>query len=199
MPNPDEILVRLPDLIAGMLTDLNIAFRKANAGLLENLAFSKGPVFRMGDSQVQFKGRMAQAEGQKILFFPSEQSERGAEFAVSLPVKVEHPPEDTPWTLAMGLMVFDRKVRRKVYKAAIRALAYVSLDQIGAAPVWRIGPGEYLVVVPGGAPRGALVSIEGSHATAEGLESADALCGAMGRLAGIMAGKYEAVVGKITE
>lgn|GEM_PF-4001623 len=199
MPNPNEMLVRLPDLVAGMLTDLNIAFRRVNAGTLEGLSFSEGPVFRMGDSQIQMRGRMAKAEGQKILFFPAEQSERGAEFAISLPVRVEHPPEDTPWQLAMGLMVFSDEVRRKVYRAAIRALTFLSMDQIGAAPVWRLGPGEYFVQVPGERPRGALVSIEGNRAVAEPLEGADALWGVQSRLNGLLAGKYEAVVGKITE
>ena len=199
MPDPSEMLLRLPDMIVGMLSDLNLAFRRVNAGTLGSLGFALGPVFRMGDSEIQMRGRMAKSEGNKILFFPSEQSDKGAEFAISLPVKVEHPPEDTPWGLAMGLLVYDELVRRKVYRAAVQALGYMSLDQIGAAPVWRVGPGEYLVMVPGDQPRAALVTVEGQEATGKALTDLMELWGILGRLVTTLAGKYEAVVGKVTE
>jgi len=199
MPVSDEVLMRLPDLISGMLLDLSLAFRKANSGTLAGLGFAEGPVFKMGDSEVQMRGRMAQSEGNKIFFFPAEQEEKGAEFAVRLPVRVEHPPEDTPWQLAMGLLVFDEGTRRKVYRAAIKAMTFVSLQQIGAAPVWRVGPGEYLVTVPGESLKGALVTIDGSRTTGKALASQEALEAIMVRLTTILAGKYAAVLGKITE
>jgi len=200
MPDPIEMLTSLPELISGVLVDLRLAFRKANAGLLEGLAFSSGPVFKMGDSQVQMRGRMARSEGNKILFFPAEQEERGAEFAIALPIRVEHPPEDTPWQLAMGLMVFNDKIRRQVYKAAIKALTFVGMDQIGSAPVWRVAPDEYLVVVPGGNKlRAASVDLSGADATGKAIDGPDALWEILGRLVGVLAGKYEATLGKITE
>ena len=193
MPSPDKMLLDLPELVAGLLSDLSLAFKKVNANTLEGMGFASGPVFKMGDSEVQMRGRMAQAEGQKVLFFPAEQTEQGAEFAIRLPVNVEHPPDDAPWGLAMGLMVFDAELRRKVYVAAIKALSYVSMKDIGTAPVWRIGPDEYLVVRPGEGFRAVVVTMSGGVATGRVVGTRDALR----RLVTQMSDRYAAVLGAI--
>jgi hypothetical protein len=196
MPDQDEMFVDLPALLAGMLSDLDLAFKKKNASAMNDLGVATGPIFRMADSVIDFRGRMAHAEGNKVLFFPSEQSERGAEFAVRMPVKVDHPPEDTPWSLAMGVLVFDPEIRKQVYDAAISAITFVSMDQIGCAPIWRLGAGEYFVVVPMGAPRGAIVTVLGGRVEATPYEGAELLSPIM-RLAGLLTSKYAAVLGKI--
>lgn len=196
---PDDELVRLPVLIAGILGDLNLALTRVNADTLERLPFAEGGTFRMDDAYVEMRGRAVKAEAGGILFFSMEQEEKGAEFFIRLPVKVEHPPEGFPWELGTGLQVFDPKRRKRIYRAAIKAIGSIGWPEMGRAPIFRTAPGVYLIIVPGDTLRAARVTREGNGWTGTSVEDLDTLWGLLGPLAEKMAVSIEKAIGRITK
>ena len=195
---PDEDIVALPELVAALLTDINLAFMKANANTLKSLPFSDSAVFRLEGAEVEMQGRAAKVEGGGLFLFSQEQESKGSAFRIRLPIRVQNPPPEYPWELAGGLMLVDGERRREVYLAAIHAVGMVGMKTMGRAPVWRVGPGEYLVLVPGDKLRGARVTRGGAGWTGESLESPEALWSALGTLVEALARRYEAVLGSVT-
>jgi len=193
---PDDGIEDLPNLLAKTLEDIQDGFRKANAKTIQDGPFrGPGAAFRIGSGVVfEFKGHAQSTEGGGILF-SSDMEAKGTETFIRVPVDVDQPPEGFPWQMASGGMILDYATRKPIYRAAITAIGFLSWPDINTSPVWRVGPGQYVVLV---AKRGgclAFVERSGGGYAGKSAQVSPAVAAIIGPLATSLTQLISAAVG----